>query len=169
MHLFVCSFRHTVDHHRPVVESSSNTCIIWNSKKTYIVYICQCVFFYLHHSKNMGSVVFNLLIITTPSNYLPIIYHWYWSPVGNLVVGLVRLCVHVSMQLSVWIYIYLSNPGRNFLILSPLMGYDVGMMPVVFNFWYCLVSQMQTEIFVSEKGFHAIRIGNSNIAPNALR
>ena len=78
--------------------------------------------------------------IAIDNRHIFIIYDWSWSPVVDLVVGsCVSVCVDVCV--SIWTHISVTA-DRNFLIVGTMMGYDVGMMPVVSNFWYCLVSQM---------------------------
>ena len=54
--------------------------------------------------------------------------------------------------------------------MGMMMGYDLGMMPVVSKcIKYCLVSQMHRQkCLVSKKGSHAIRIGNANNTANSL-
>ena len=61
----------------------------------------------------------------TVGNYSPLDL----SPVANLVVGLVCL----STCLFTWTYISITA-GRIFLILAMMMGYDLGMTPVVSKF-----------------------------------
>ena len=65
-------------------------------------------------------------------------------PVVNLVIGLVCLSKPISA-------------GRNFLIVGMMMGYDLGMMPVVSKFWYCLVSQMHTQKCMFLKRFQCYK------------
>ena len=64
---------------------------------------------------------------------LVIIHHWSYT-IGE--------CINwscVSMCVSIWTHISVTA-GRNVLILGMLMGYDVGLVLVVSNLWYCLVS-----------------------------
>ena len=67
----------------------------------------------------------------------PILYHLVFTtgpiPVVNLLIDLVCL--------SIWAHISVTA-GRNFVLLGMMMGYDLGMMPIIKMFWYSLVSQI---------------------------
>ena len=58
---------------------------------------------------------------------------------------------------SIWTHLSVTA-GGNWLIWGMIMGYDVGFMPVVSKFWYCLVSQMHRQKLLSPKGSHVINI-----------
>ena len=72
---------------------------------------------------------------------------------GNLVVGPVCLCVHVSVR------IYISvTAGRKFLILGMMMSYGLGMMPDLFLLIWSGIPDALTKMSVFEKGCHVISI-----------
>ena len=73
------------------------------------------------------------------------------SPVGILVVGLVCLCVRVSVQTQISV-----TAGWNFFILGTMMAYGLGMMIIIFFIW-SVITDAQTKMSVSEIGFSGKR------------
>ena len=82
--------------------------------------------------------------------HLFVIHHWSCTSGESSNPYCVPVCPSIRTHISV-------TPVRIFLILGMMMGYDMGMMPVISKFWYSLVFQAHRQkISVSEKGSNGI-------------